>query len=149
MLPLANLMANVVAAAHIGYFLFVVGGVVAIVIGAVKRSEWIRSPWFRLAHLAAVYIVIIEDVFNIACPLNTIEWKFRSASDSVGEASSTAGRFLDYLLRQTIPGDVLHAMYWTLGVIVPILLLVVPLRFRTDHRIGKPKSWTKWSVKTH
>jgi len=45
----AGVIANIVAAAHITSFVFVVGGAVSIVVGAVKRWNWIRNPWFRLA----------------------------------------------------------------------------------------------------
>src|SRR5262245_54969304 len=72
MLILSDTIANSVAAAHIGYFFFVVGGVVAIAVGALHGWKWIRNPWFRVSHLAAVYLVIIEEVLNIQCPLNTI-----------------------------------------------------------------------------
>ena len=40
------------------YFLFIVGGCVGIVVGAPFGRKWIRNPWFRLSHAAAVYIVI-------------------------------------------------------------------------------------------
>jgi hypothetical protein len=124
-------MANVVAAAHIGYFLFVIGGSIAIVVGAAKRWGWIRNLWFRLAHVASVYVVIIEDIFNFSCPLNTIEADLRVRSDSSGVASSTAGHLLDYLLHQTIPSRVLDVTYWSLGAILIVLLFVVPPRLKS------------------
>jgi hypothetical protein len=65
----SDLIANIVAAAHIGYFLLVGAGCVAIVVGAVQGWKWVRNPWFRLCHLAAVYVVIIEGVLNVECPL--------------------------------------------------------------------------------
>jgi len=126
----ADLLANIVAATHIGYFLFVVGGFVSIVAGARKRWKWIANPWFRFAHLGSVYIVIFEDIFGIACPLNTIESDLRSTSATVGEAPSAAGRFLDFLLHQTIPGGVLDVIYWSLAVLLILLLFLVPPRFR-------------------
>jgi hypothetical protein len=53
---LINAIADLIAAAHISYFLFVVGGCAAITIGVAKHWNWIRNPWFRLTHLAAVCI---------------------------------------------------------------------------------------------
>ena len=126
----ADLIANVVAVLHIGYFLFVAGGSASIVVGAVKRWEWIRNPWFRLSHITAVYIVLIEGLFKIQCPLNTIEWTLRSTSSSVAESSPKVGRFLDYLLFHTIPVRALDTLYWSLGVILVVLLFVVQPRFR-------------------
>jgi len=133
-MSLTDFIANVVAATHIGYFLFVVGGFASIVIGAAKGWTWIRNPWFRVTHLAAVYIVILEDTFKIQCPLNTIEWQLRATSNAAAVSPSAAGRFLDYLLFQTISGLVLDVIYWSLGVtLVVLLFLVKPRPFRKPH----------------
>ena len=119
---------------HICYFLFAVGGFVSILIGAVKRWSWIRNAWFRIGHLAAVYIVILENVFRIQCPLNTLESNLRSTSASVEPASATGG-FLDYLLFHTIPGRLLDVMYWSLGVVLVIRLFAIQPRFKARDRI--------------
>lgn len=63
-----DLLANIVAATHILYFLFVVSGVVAILVGPGKGWTWIRNVWFRILHFAAVYIVVFEDVFRSNIP---------------------------------------------------------------------------------
>ncbi len=127
---MAGIAANLIAAAHIGYFLFIVGGSVGLAIGAAKRWKWIRNPWFRFSHLLAVYVVIIEDVINFApCPLNTMEWQLRSGSGSI-EASSGVGGLLDRLLFHTVPGRVLDLIYWSLAVLLLVALFVVPPKFR-------------------
>jgi hypothetical protein len=125
---LKDFVADSIAAMHIGYFVYVVGGCAAIVVGAVQRWRWVRNPWFRLSHLAAVYIVVFENVFNIACPLNTAEWQLRSASQSATEASSGIGGLLDRLLFHTIPGSVLNAMYSALAILLLAALVLVPPR---------------------
>ena len=133
-MSLTDFIANLVAATHIGYFVFVVGGFAAILFGAVHRWKWIRNPWFRVIHLAAVYIVILEDTFNIQCPLNTMEWQLRATSNAAAEPPSAAGRFLDYLLFQTISGRVLDIIYWSLAIVLVVLLfLVKPRSFRPPH----------------
>ena len=123
---LSELMADMVVAAHIGYFLFVVGGFLAILVGWRRGWEWIRNPWFRICHLAAVYIVIAEDVFQFECPLNTMEWNLRSSNVTPAEASSGVSFILNQLLRHTIPGEVLHVIYWSLGILLLLLLIAVP-----------------------
>jgi len=125
---LATFIADVVTAAHIGYFLFVVFGTAAIIAGAVQRWKWIRNPWFRLGHVTAAGIVVIEDVFKLQCPLNTIEWNLRTSAGSAKEAAAGAGALLDQLLRHTLPGSVVHATYWSLGALLVVLLFVVPPR---------------------
>jgi hypothetical protein len=122
-------VANIIAAVHIAYFLFIVVGCAGIAIGAAKGWKWIRNPWFRLSHLAAVYIVVFENVFNIQCPLNTAEWQLRCASQSAVEASSGFGRLLDTLLFHTIPGFALNVMYWCFAALLLIALIFIPPRF--------------------
>jgi hypothetical protein len=109
-----DFLANIVAAAHISHFLFILGGVVTILIGPGRGWKWIRNVWLRFLHIAAVSIVPIEDVFNIQCPLNTLEWRLRSEAPSgvAVEATTGIGGALDYLLRHTVPGSVLHVFYW-------------------------------------
>ena len=126
---LNDVVADLIAATHIGYFIYVVGGCVAIVVGVWRKWKWIRNPWFRLSHLAAVYIVVFENVFNVACPLNTAEWQLRSTSQSAVEASSGVGRVLDQLLFHTIPGNVLNVMYSALAVLLLVALVLAPPRF--------------------
>jgi hypothetical protein len=134
---LRNAVADLIAAAHISYFLFVVGGCAAITIGAAKHWNWIRNPWFRLSHLAAVYIVVFENTFNIPCPLNTAEGQLRSSSSPAIEASSGIGGLLDQLLFHTIPGSVLTWIYYCLAVLLVIALIAVPLRFARVSKVLK------------
>jgi hypothetical protein len=136
---LRDIVADLIAAAHIGYFIYVVGGCAAIVVGLTQRWDWIRNPWFRLSHLAAVYIVVFENVFNIACPLNTAEWRLRSASQSAVEASSGIGGVLDHLLFHTIPGHVLNVLYSALAILLLVAMVLVPprLSFKSKARFER------------
>jgi hypothetical protein len=124
---MSSVLANVVVVIHISYFLFVLAGIVAILVG----SKWIRNIWMRILHIAAVYIVVLEDVFRFECPLNTVEWNLRSASESkpvvVAQTTSGITGALNFLLRHTIPGSVLHSFYWSAAVLV-IASLILDLR---------------------
>jgi hypothetical protein len=122
--------ANLVAALHIAYFLFVVCGFAGIVLGARKGRTWIYNPWFRIAHLCAVLMILAEDMFHFPCALNVLESSLRAApANAGGEPSAVSGVF-DLLLRHTIPGWFLDGMYWTLGVVLVLLMFVLPPRFR-------------------
>jgi hypothetical protein len=123
-----EVLANVVVVLHLAFFLFVVGGFAAILIGLARRWPWIYNPWFRAPHILAVMVVLAEDVFHFACPLNTMESALRP-NPANADSSSGISHVLDFLLRHTIPGRVLDAMYWTLGAVLLILLLIVRPRF--------------------
>jgi len=132
-------LANLVAALHIAYFLFVVGGFLGIVAGARQGWKWIYNPWFRIAHLFAVLMVLAEDVFRFPCALNVLETNLRVAHGNAGSEASAVSMVLDLLLRHTIPGWFLDAMYWILGALLLLLLFLLPPRFRRGMRCDRPK----------
>ncbi|MDO9008959.1 MAG: DUF2784 family protein, partial [Thiobacillus sp.] len=52
-IPPYQLLADAVLFVHLAFVVFVVGGLVFIVVGNWRDWRWVRSLWFRLAHLAA------------------------------------------------------------------------------------------------
>jgi hypothetical protein len=128
---LADVAADALAVIHLAYFLFIVGGMVAIVMGP-ARITWVRNPWFRIAHLLAIYIVLAEDLFGLRCPLNVLQWGARTAATGSAETGAGVGGLLDYLLYHAISGWVLNAMYWCFGGLVLALLWLVPPRWNTS-----------------
>ena len=127
----ANLAANLVAVVHIAYFLFIVGGMVAIVASLRRHIPWARNPWFRIAHIAAIYIVLFEELTGFPCPLNVLQWTIRGAETGSNEASSGVGGLLDYLLYHTISPLALDVMYWSFGALVLLMLWLAPPRWPT------------------
>jgi hypothetical protein len=121
---IANLTADALAVLHIGYFIFIVWGTVAILLP--QRPAYIRDIRFRLVHMLAVYIVLAEDYLHIPCILNVAQWTLRTAGGGPYEAATGVSGLLDGLLYRTIPGSVLNVMYVALGVALPILLWAVP-----------------------
>ena len=71
---LADIAANLIAVVHLVYFVFIVGGVVAIVLGPARGVAWVRNPWFRIGHIVAIYMVLVEEVTGFPCPLNVLRW---------------------------------------------------------------------------
>lgn len=118
--------ANLVTIVHLAYFVFVVGGFIAIV---ARRSSWVFNPWFRILHLLSVFVVLAEDLIGFNCPLNILESSLRSPETGVAEASSGFGYVLDQLLHHTISERMLDVMYWTLGAASVLLIFFVPPRF--------------------
>ena len=42
--------------------------------------KWIRNPWFRVTHLLAILIVVMETFLKLNCPLTTWENQARAAA---------------------------------------------------------------------
>lgn len=122
------MLADLVVVIHLAYFVFVVGGFFYIVLGARKQWPWVRNPWFRTSHLAAVFIVLAEDRFGWNCPLNVAEDSLRSVTP---EPPGRIGEFLDFLLHHTLTERSLDITYWTLGAALVLLFIVVRPKFRT------------------
>ena len=127
----ANLAANLVAVVHIAYFLFIVGGMVAIVASLRRPVPWVRNPWFRIAHIAAIYIVLFEELTGFPCPLNILQWTFRGPANGVNESTSGVGGLLDYLLYHVISPLALDIMYWSFGALAILMIWLVPPRLPT------------------
>jgi hypothetical protein len=123
-----NAFANLVTIVHLAYFVFVVGGFIVIV---GRQSRWVFNPWFRIAHLLSVWIVLAEDVIGVNCPLNVAESSLRSPGTENAEASSGFGYVLDQLLHHTISERMLDVLYWTLGLASVLLLFLVPPRYKS------------------
>ncbi len=74
---LHRVLADLVLVIHAGFILFVVGGLVLILAGTIGRWRWVRHFWFRLTHLLAIAIVIVQSLLGVACPLTTWENRLR------------------------------------------------------------------------
>jgi hypothetical protein len=128
-----EILANTVAVLHVMYFLFVVGGSAWLLAGYAKGSRWLRNPWLRVIHFAAVLVVPAEDVFGLGCPLNVAESSLReSARSATAGAAGGVSTALDIVLRHTIPGWFLDGMYWVLGCVLLLLLFILPPHWRSD-----------------
>ncbi len=74
------LLADAVLIFHFLFVLFVVGGLLAIWIGAALGWAWVRNLRFRIAHLAAILFVMAESLVGMACPLTVWEDFLRKTS---------------------------------------------------------------------
>lgn len=132
-----HLGADMVLVAHVLFVLFVVGGLLLIFAGKALRWSWVRNPWFRLAHLTAIAIVVLQSWLGILCPLTTLEMALRELG---GEATYTGGfivHWLEVLLYYQAPAWMFTAAYSTFGLLVVVSWFWVrPRRF--TRRVAAP-----------
>src|SRR6185436_7097986 len=69
---------------HFAFVAFVVGGLVAIWLGAALRWRWVRSFWFRILHLVAICFVAAEALLGVMCPLTVWEDALRGRRSDLG-----------------------------------------------------------------
>jgi len=121
------MMADAILVVHFLIAGFIVAGLVAVWLGAALGWHWVRNPWFRYLHLAAIALVAGEAVLGIACPLTVWEDLLRGGA----RAESFVGRWVRALLFYQAPEWVFTVAYiaWTLATLAT-LRLVPPRRNR-------------------
>jgi hypothetical protein len=124
-----DLLADLVVAIHFTYVGYVVLGQAAIFLGLVRRWSWIRNPWFRLTHLAAIVIVASESLLEIPCPLTVWEDHLRALAGHTAREGSFIGRLLDGLLFYEFAPSVFTWFYVAFAALVLLTLVLVPPRF--------------------
>jgi Protein of Unknown function (DUF2784) len=119
------MIADAILVVHFGIVLFIVGGLIAVWIGAALGWRWIRSPWFRYAHLGAIVFVAGEALVGMACPLTVWEDALRGGSRPEGFIAHWVRALLFY----EAPAWLFTAAYvaWTAATLVT-LRLVPPRR---------------------
>ena len=91
--PPYQLLADAVLSLHVAFVVFVIGGLVLILAGNLLGWRWVNAMWFRLAHLAAIAVVVAESWLSIACPLTSLETGLREKA----RATIYAGSFIEIL----------------------------------------------------
>lgn len=96
-----QLLADIVLAAHAAIVIFVVGGLAAVLIGNLRHWRWVNHWWFRLLHLAAIALVIVEAWIGLTCPLTTLEMWLRAKA----QVDTYSGGFVEYWLERLLYYD--------------------------------------------
>lgn len=123
--------ADAVLLLHILFVAFVVFGLLLIFAGKLRGWSWVRNPWFRLAHLIAISVVVILSWFGIICPLTTIEMTLRSRGGGAVYPGAFISHWLETLLYYQLPAWVFVVCYMIFGVIVAASWFWIrPRRFR-------------------
>jgi hypothetical protein len=119
------MIADLVVVVHFAIVLFIVGGLIAVWLGAALGWRWVRNRWFRYLHLAAIGYVALEALLGIACPLTVWEDLLRDGA----RADSFVGRWVRRLLYYDAPEWVFTTAYvaWALATLAT-LRLVPPRR---------------------
>jgi len=122
-----SLIADLLALIHFGWVIFIVFGLFVIILGGVLRWRFIRNFWLRAIHLAMILIVVLEEIFEIPCPLTIWEYELRIAS---GQLYVTDMPFIPRLIHQLIffdfPPIVFTVAYFLFGLAVLISWPLVP-----------------------
>ncbi len=110
---------------HFAVVLFVVGGLVVVVAGNWLHWRWVNQLWFRLAHLAAIAVVVLQASLGQFCPLTTLESWLRVQAGAAAYQKSFVEHWLQRLIYYEAPFWVFTLSYTAFA----LLVLLVWWRF--------------------
>lgn len=116
-----QMFADVVLLLHFAIVVFVVGGLVLIIAGNMRRWHWVNALWFRLAHLGAIGTVAAESWLGITCPLTTLEIWLRSRTGGTVYSVSFIEHWLDRLIFYDAPSWAFVLGYSLFGLLVLVV----------------------------
>jgi len=130
---LLSMFADVALVAHVAFVVFIVGGLLAILLGGLRGWNWIRNPWFRTLHLAGIGVVVVQAWLGVVCPLTTLEMALRERAGDATYGGTFAAYWLHRLIYFDAPTWVFAVSYTVFGVAVATSWLKFrPRRFREE-----------------
>lgn len=124
-------LADLVLVVHAAFVVFVVIGLASIWIGhAMDRWPWVDRPAFRLAHAAAIALVVAESWLGLECPLTTLERSLRRVAGEPAwpAADGFVASWLSGLLYFDAPSRAFTLVYSLFGLCVLYTLWRFPMR---------------------
>jgi len=128
---LGLLLANAVLVVHVGIAAFVVLGLLLVIAGNLKRWGWVNNAWFRVAHVAAIGIVVAESWLGFVCPLTTLEMWLRSRAGEAAYGGGFIEHWLQQLLYYSAPPWAFVAGYTVFALLVLATWWYFPPRFNS------------------
>jgi hypothetical protein len=123
-------LADAVLVLHFAIVVFVVGGLVLVVLGNALSWRWVNDWWFRLAHVAAIGIVVLQAWLGRVCPLTTLESWLRVQAGSPSYRQSFTEHWVHRLLYYDLPSWAFVLAYTVFGLLVAVAWCYFPPRRR-------------------
>jgi hypothetical protein len=113
-----RLAADAVLALHAAFVVFVVFGLVLILVGGWRKWGWVRNPWFRSLHLAAIVYVALQAWLGKICPLTMVEMALRRRAGEASYPGAFIAHWLEELLYWQAPLWVFAVAYTAFAALV-------------------------------
>lgn len=114
------LLADAVLILHFAIVIFVVGGLVLILVGNLRGWRWVNGVRFRLLHIAAIGIVVVQAWLGATCPLTTLEMALRTQAGATPYDGSFIAYWLGRILFYQAPEWVFTLVYSLFGLLVAV-----------------------------
>lgn len=125
-----SLLADFVLVVHALFVGFVVIGQALILGGLWRGWVWVRQRAFRLAHLAAIGVVVLQGWLGMLCPLTIIENALRQRAGQLPYTGSFIQHWLHRIIFYEADGWVFTAVYTAFAALVALTWYYAPPRAR-------------------
>jgi hypothetical protein len=112
------LAADAVLLLHVLFVAFVVVALLLILAGRPLSWDWVRNWWFRVIHLGAIGIVVLQAWLGVICPLTRLEMYLRDKAGDTTYAGSFVSHWLEAILYYRAPALVFALSYTLFGIVV-------------------------------
>lgn len=116
-----SILADAILIIHFAFVVFVVAGFALILIGLLSSWLWIHNHVFRLFHLTAIGIVVLQAWFGQLCPLTLWENEFRRRAGESGYGDSFVEHWLHEILFYQAEPWVFTTIYTVFGALVLVV----------------------------
>jgi hypothetical protein len=114
------LAADAVLLLHVLFVVFVVAGLLLILAGKLLSWDWVRNWWFRVVHLAAIGVVVLQAWLGVICPLTKLEMYLRGKAGEATYAGSFVSHWLEAILYYRAPAWVFAVCYTAFAIVVAL-----------------------------
>ena len=115
------MIADAILVIHFAFVLFVVFGFALILLGLLARWRWIHNRVFRVTHLAAIGIVVVQAWFGQLCPLTLWENELRRRAGQPDYPETFVAHWLHQILFYQAESWVFTAGYTCFGGLVVLV----------------------------
>lgn len=129
-----RLLADTILVIHFAFVVFVVLGFVLILVGLLARWSWVHNRKFRITHLAAIGIVVLQAWLGQLCPLTIWENDLRRMAGQAGYEESFVEHWLHQILFYQAPSWVFTTIYTCFGALVVLVWFLGRRVGRKDQR---------------
>ena len=112
------MLADAILVTHVLFIAFVFFSLILIFVGKFLSWLWVRNPWFRVAHLLGIGVVVLQAWFGVICPLTIWEMELRSKAGETIYEGSFVTHWLNELLYYQAPSWVFVVCYTVFGGLV-------------------------------
>ena len=112
--------ADAILLLHVLFVVFVVFGLLLIFAGKIFGWRWVHHFYFRLAHLVAIGVVVLQSWLGAICPLTAWEMSLREKAGATVYEGSFIAHWLHSLLYYRAAEWVFVLIYTLFGLLVVV-----------------------------